>query len=273
MPDFTDRQELIIQKCRTNSLKGKTAVEIYGLEKANQLKQLRSISAKKFYQDNKERIKPLLQTHSGKSPWNKGLTKETNDSLKRIGEKNSILRLGHAPWNKGLKGVQIGWNKGKTGFKTQPCSEERKRKISLANTGKVRSASVKEKYSKAQKRLLEIDPNRRSYLLDLCEKALKTTKTKNTSIERKLQEYLKSHNIKFETHKRILNRTLPDIFIEPNICIYADGDYWHNLPETKEKDLSINEFLHQNGYSIFRLTETEINKKDFTKLTGVVNNA
>ena len=30
-------------------------------------------------------------------------------------------------------------------------------------------------------------------------------------------------------HKGVL-RAQPDIFIEPNICIFVDGDYWHCNP-------------------------------------------
>ena len=43
---------------------------------------------------------------------------------------------------------------------------------------------------------------------------------KDTSIEIALQKALKERGIKFETHKTIFGQ--PDIFIKPNICIFAD---------------------------------------------------
>jgi len=45
----------------------------------------------------------------------------------------------------------IPWNKGITGYKTQPASEERKRKIGLAHKGKIVSKETGEKISLALK--------------------------------------------------------------------------------------------------------------------------
>ena len=90
---------------------------------------------------------------------------------------------------------------------------------------------------------------------------------KNTSIEIALFSELASRNIPFEKHKSVLGRTQPDAFIEPNICVYADGDYWHNRPEVKEKDERINEVLPQAGFKVLRYTETEINEN----VEGVVD--
>jgi len=84
--------------------------------------------------------------------------------------------------------------------------------------------------------------------------------TKATSIEIRLWKELESRNIKFEKHKSILNLTQPDAFIEPNICIYADGDYWHNLKITKSQDQYVNKILKENGYRVYRFWEHEINQ-------------
>lgn len=37
----------------------------------------------------------------GKIPWNKGLTKETDERVKQYGELQSVTRKGSVPWNKG----------------------------------------------------------------------------------------------------------------------------------------------------------------------------
>jgi hypothetical protein len=52
---------------------------------------------------------------------------------------------------------------------------------------------------------------------------------KDTSIEIILQNILKDNGIAFIKHKSIFGQ--PDIFINPNICIFCDGDYWHNFPK------------------------------------------
>jgi len=80
----------------------------------------------------------------------------------------------------------------------------------------------------------------------------------NTSIELKLQKILKSEKIKFQTDKAILEMTRVDIFISPNICIYADGDYWHSLPEVQERDQRITETLTNYGFEVLRFKGSEI---------------
>jgi very-short-patch-repair endonuclease len=82
----------------------------------------------------------------------------------------------------------------------------------------------------------------------------------NTSIELKLQNELIKREIKFETQKPLLDLTVCDIFIEPNICIYADGDYWHNRSEAIKRDAYVNRGLEQNNYKAFRFWEHDINK-------------
>ena len=93
---------------------------------------------------------------------------------------------------------------------------------------------------------------------------------------------LKDNEIKYETHRMYVKRGLrihgqPDIFIKPNICIFADGDYWHANPKFHkldslilshrglkpaykiwEKDEKINQKLIQKGYNVLRLWEDDI---------------
>lgn len=98
---------------------------------------------------------------------------------------------------------------------------------------------------------------------------------KDTKIEVALQNALRQRAIPFETHKAIVGQ--PDIFIEPNICIFCDGDYWHAHPErfkpdevilnkeqtSKEiwiKDAEVSRELIELGYVVLRFWEREINK-------------
>lgn len=66
--------EETLEKIRSSrTTKGKTYEEIYGPEKAKQLKEQRS--------------KHFSTIRKGKEPWNKGLTKETNNSIKKYAKK------------------------------------------------------------------------------------------------------------------------------------------------------------------------------------------
>ena len=79
----------------------------------------------------------------------------------------------------------------------------------------------------------------------------------NTSIERKLQSELLQKRIEYKTQSSLTGR--PDIFIEPNICIFADGDYWHNKENHKKRDFEVDTFLNEKNYIVLRFWEHEIN--------------
>ena len=102
---------------------------------------------------------------------------------------------------------------------------------------------------------------------------------KDTKIEKILQRLLKEIKIKFETHRMYVKRGLrilgqPDIFIKPNICIYADGDYWHANPKIYKpndtiigkktakdiwkKDKQITAKNEKQGYEVLRFWEYDI---------------
>jgi len=95
---------------------------------------------------------------------------------------------------------------------------------------------------------------------------------KDTSIELKIEDLLKNLNIKYVKNTPISNVTIPDFFIEPNITIYADGDYWHSIKSVKIRDVKINKYLKENKYVVLRYNEKDINnniqviKKDIQKI-------
>lgn len=89
---------------------------------------------------------------------------------------------------------------------------------------------------------------------------------KDTKIEKMMQLALSLEQIKFETHKAIIGQ--PDIFIEPNTCIFIDGCYWHGCREcypdlivnkrifqTTFKDVDVNQKLNELGYNVIRIKE------------------
>ncbi len=86
---------------------------------------------------------------------------------------------------------------------------------------------------------------------------------KDTKPEKIIQDLLKKEDISFIKHKPITNITHKyqcDIFIEPDIVIECDGDYYHNYPLGREIDKIRTEELKINGYKVVRLWENEIKK-------------
>lgn len=97
-------------------------------------------------------------------------------------------------------------------------------------------------------------------------------KEKDNKLELRFQQELKTRNIVFQKQAEILGR--PDIFIQPNICIFVDGCYWHGCkckfnPEWKgphaeyirsrmKHDIEINQKLQEAGYVVLRFWEHEI---------------
>lgn len=95
---------------------------------------------------------------------------------------------------------------------------------------------------------------------------------KDSKPEKMMQLALTLKQIKFKTHVSLYGQ--PDIFIEPNICIFVDGDYWHANPEiynaddviigiTKAsdiwaKDIKVTHILTEKGYFVIRVWEHKI---------------
>ncbi len=115
-------------------------------------------------------------------------------------------------------------------------SAEHRRKLSEANKGQKRSEETKAK----------IAANRAKQVLPV----------EDTLPERLLQEELTKRGVAFQKHKPIPG--LPDLFIEPNVCVFADGDYWHNIAEIAAADVKTNEVLRDKGYIVLRFWEKDI---------------
>lgn len=84
-----------------------------------------------------------------------------------------------------------------------------------------------------------------------------------SSIEQKLKLEFEKQNIVFKTQIPIhfINKKycITDFFFPSSkIVVFCDGDYWHNLENTKKKDKEQNKFLHQMGFKVLRFWEHEI---------------
>lgn len=135
-------------------------------------------------------------------------------------------------------------------------SEEHKKKISFTKTGKHHTEETKMKIQFASNNMSvewkqKIKNARKRQVLPV----------KDTLPEKMMQIALSLNGIQFIKHKPIKignSYHQVDIFINPNICIEVDGDYWHTLPKTMKRDIEINHELNKQGYNIIRIWEKDI---------------
>lgn len=83
--------------------------------------------------------------------------------------------------------------------------------------------------------------------------------TRDTTIERRLQEGLRERQVAFEAHYPILNRCQADIaFPSQRLAVFCDGDYWHSRPDIRSRDITQEMILRANGWRVLRFWEHEI---------------
>ena len=246
----------------------------------------------------------------GHKPWNKD---NPEASERMMGENNPFYGKHHTEETKKFlservfsKETRKRMSEAKKGKK---LSKEHSQKIALGNTGKRRTEEVKKKMSAGK--MGEKNPffgkkHTEEYKRGLSEARTGKTLGKDnpffgkthteenkeiirqtrmhtvmpkvdSKIEKTLQGLLKRKEINFEKHKPILGQ--PDIFIKPNVCIFADGDYWHGWlylqgeDYSKQKkfnntyfenkirrDVMVTEQLTEEGYTVLRFWEHEIEK-------------
>lgn len=228
-------REYFLGKPLSEEHKKKIGLGLRGHKVSEESKKKLSETRKRLFREGKCKLSMLGKHHS-------------EETKQKIGLANKK----HIPWNKGI-----------------PRSEKTKRKLSEINKGRKLTEKHKKKLSISH---LGKYPSKETIRKMQIARLNQKFPLKDSSIELKLQEELKKRGIKFETHKNIENIAQPDIFIEPNICIFADGCYWHGcelcydknkmsnwILAKKERDLIITSRLKQKNYVVLRFWEHEIN--------------
>lgn len=225
---------------------------------------------------SKKTRKAISQALIGNVPWNKGkkglviswskgLTKETNASLKRISQKlkgrnnpsyRANVKLGRKclVCKKVLTRKQILENRK---FCSWDCVKKHRKQNGTWNKGL-------KGYNAGHKNYVKDLKKRREYAL-LGRQALDRSK-EPTNIEKIVYDYLEKKGIVFEKQKLINKRFLVDAYIPSlNLIIEADGEYWHNLDKIKRKDKAENAYLKKCGFDLIRLKESAIMNGSFER--------
>ena len=188
-------------------------------------------------------------------PWNIGLTKETDERIRKKEEKryknrdysdisgdNAIMRK--YPQIAKQVGIKVSlWHKKNKDTKKY---KQRNEKISI-----VLKKDMKTRYIKHP----EWHPNRKC-----------CNKNKRSYIEKIMKKALEKNNIDFEEQKQI-KRYWVDFFIRPHIVIECDGEYWHK--NKKEYDINRQKIIEDMGYKMLRFKGNEI-KKDIDECLNII---
>ena len=211
-----------------------------GKIRSEEIREKMSIASKgKSYEERYGKEK-ALKLKKIRSKANKGhkLSKETRRKMSEShkGFKHTIE----------TKLKMKGRNNPNFGFRGKHHTEETKRKISLGNKGKINSHETIEKIKKARaKQILPV---------------------KDTTIEVKIQNFLKELGIEFFTHQymKIEHGYQCDIFIPvqngiaQKTIIECFGDYWHKIPYGNPVDSLRCQKLREQGYRVLVFWENEI---------------
>lgn len=85
-----------------------------------------------------------------------------------------------------------------------------------------------------------------------------------STAELELEKILEELDLAYIYEKKILNWKV-DYYLGCKTIIEVQGEYWHNLPKTKEKDARKNKELRDNGYCIIEIWENELSDMESVK--------
>lgn len=202
-------------------------------------------------------------------------------------DKAMLLRKGkhYSPETEFKKGM-IPWRKGKTKKNCETLIQSSKKQSiimkRLYKEGKLIPPNLGKKFSKEHRTKLS-ETKKRLY----AEGKLNIyNPIKNSSIEKKIQNFLKKLKIDFLTHQhiKIKHGYLVDILIPcMNVVVECDGDYFHGninkysiltekQEKQKQKDKIRTKELIEKGFRVIRLWEREIKKMNIKIFKSILFN-
>ena len=213
---------------------------------------------KGIYNRTEKNIENLRKSKLGiKNPmWGKHHTEEWKEKIRKTAKNNFNYGMKNKSHSEEVK-EKIRLNKLEY-FKTHehPMLDKKHSsitRIKISNSNKGRTVWNKDKrgiYSKET--INKIKEARNKQILPV----------KDTSIEIKIQNFLKQLGIEFFTHQyiKIEHSYQCDILIPSmKLVIECDGDYWHKYPIGNDIDHIRTSELLEKGFKVLRLWEFEIN--------------
>ena len=197
-----------------------------------------------------KKTKEQMRLHPTKGMLGKHHSEETKQKLRNISKeqfKNGMPQETKDKISNKLKGRKIS-EETRLKMKNKIFSEEHRKNLSIANKGKKFPIEKYPNYG--------IRGFRKNLIIPV----------KDTSIEIKIQNFLKKLKLDFFTHqyiKEIKHGYQCDIFIPfMNLVIECDGDYWHKYPVGNEIDTIRTKELLEKGFKVLRLWERDIRVMD-----------
>jgi len=215
---------------------------------------------------------PKAEWKKGHCPWNKGISMSEESKLKL-----SKASIGKHHSEKTKLKMKLYHNKhpSKTQFKKgHIMSKETKDKIIKALIGKP-TWNKGIPHSKETKLKIKESCNKPENIKRLKEaRAKQIFPLKDTTIEVKIQNFLKQLGIEYFTHQymKIEHGYQCDVLIPSmNMVIECDGDYWHKYPVGRDIDKIRTSELSKKGFKVLRLWEHEINKLKLNEFRNLIN--
>jgi len=188
------------------------------------------------------------------------------------GDKISKARKGIKFSEEHLKNLSIS-HKGKKPINCHtPEAIKKRTKTRIEKDNYKHTAETKEKISKSLQGHI---PSKETIIKLKLARRTQVRPFKDTSIEIKIQNFLKNLKIEYLPHKymNISHGYQCDLFIpSKNLVIECDGDYWHNYPNGNERDHIRTKELKAKGFSVLRLWERNIRKMDIDTFCNIYEN-
>jgi len=221
---------------RAKESKGKTMEEIFGKEKAKEKKEKRA----RTFRDNPEITKNFITKLKKTLKENPEITKNVLKKRKKTLKENPEIAI---------------------------MSKIKLRKTWDENPHILINAGIK------RSNTIMSSPEIRKILKEKRSKQI--IPVKDTSIEVKIQNFLKQLGIEFFTHqymKEIEHSYQCDVLIPSmNLVIECDGNYWHKYPIGNDIDHIRTKELIKKGFKVLRLWEFEINKMSIEEFEKRLN--
>lgn len=207
----------------------------YGLCKKCGVIHKRPFKGKRHTEESKQKNR---LAHLGKSTWNKGLTKETNESVRQ-----TALKLKrHVRTDTHRKNI----SKARKEWFTRNIHPLK---------GKRRKESVKEKIRQTVKNTMKDPEIRKKCRLGRLNQILPK---EGTFIENLMQSELTKRKTPFKRQVSLLEKYQVDFLIREKLVVECDGRYWHNYPYGLEKDRRRDKELRNSGFVVLRFWGTDI---------------